>query len=138
MQSLFFCLKETAQCYNDYRSIKENIMEPITIYSAYMRAKADVHEMKRNACLVTLVCESARGHVRYLERVNFIPFEDEEDFRDTYDAQGEKVLFEGKGRRSKAKDKAAYETLETVGDELARQFGGVIHWDQFITEPRKA
>ncbi len=113
-------------------------MDPITIYSAYMRADANVNDMQRNACLVSIICESAGGRVRYLERINFIPFEDEEDFRDTYDAQAETVLFEGKGRRSRRKDEAALAAVSAAGDALAAAFGGKIFWEQFIREPRRA
>ncbi len=112
-------------------------MDPVTIYSAYMRADAKVHDMQRNACLVSIICESAKGYVSYLERINFIPFEDEEDFRDTYDAQAERILFEGKGRRSRLKDESALAKIKVIGDELAAPFNGKIYWEQFIREPQR-
>jgi len=111
-------------------------MAVIDIYSQYFEAEMAYNGVERRAALVTLTTDSEAGNVRYTAGVTFFPHEDEEDYSVSYDALFEKVLFEGKGRRSKKKDEAFLSEIRDVIDELAKQAGGKVFWDKPLRDAR--
>ena len=108
------------------------------IFEQYFNAECVYNEVPRRAAIVKLTSDSEAGQIRYTVSVNFFPYRDEEDFAVSYDAYAEKEIFSGKGRRSKKREAAFLEELQTVADELASELGGTIFWDNPIMEARRA
>ena len=79
---------------------------------------------------------SEEGNIEYKVCVSFFLHEDPEDFRISYDRYFEKVLFSGKGRRTKKRDAAYLEQIREAADELAGESGAVICWDEPLIEAR--
>lgn len=61
---------------------------------------------------------------------------DEEDYAVSYDAYFSKVLYEGKGRRSKKREQQLLAEFRDHIDELAQQAGGEVHWEQPLREAK--
>ena len=57
-----------------------------------------------------------------------------EDFSVSYDAYFEKVLYQGKGRRSKKKEILFLEHLRETIDEIAKEHGALVLWNEPLTE----
>lgn len=111
-------------------------MNDVNVYQQYFAAKCEYSGITRRGAAVSLIAASGEGQIRYTVQVTFFPFEDPEDFRITYDAAAEKVLYEAKGRRSKKREQALMETLRTEADALAAELGGSIFWEQPLTAAR--
>ena len=111
-------------------------MATINVYEQYFNAKAKFNGVARKAALVTLVSDSSAGMIRYTAGVTFFPHKNEEDYAVSYDAYFEKVLYEGKGRRSKKREQQLLAEFRDHIDELAREAGGVVFWDQPLREAK--
>ena len=61
---------------------------------------------------------------------------DEEDYAVSYDAYFNKVIYEGKGRRSKKREQQLLAEFRDHIDELAQQAGGEVLWEQPLREVR--
>lgn len=61
---------------------------------------------------------------------------DEEDYAVSYDAYFSKVIYEGKGRRSKKREQQLLAEFRDHIDELAQQVRGEVHWEQPLREAR--
>jgi hypothetical protein len=61
---------------------------------------------------------------------------DEEDFAISYDAHFSKVIYEGKGRRSKKREQQLLAEFRDHIDELAKQAEGEVHWEQPLREAK--
>lgn len=59
---------------------------------------------------------------------------DEEDYAVSYDAYFNKVVYDGKGRRSKKREQQLLAEFREHIDELAKQAGGEVHWEQPLRE----
>ena len=109
----------------------------INVYEQYFAAELVANGVPRHAALVMLIADSDAGHIRYEAAVTFFPHNDEEDFAVSYDAYFSRVLYEGKGRRSKKREQQLLEELHDHINELAEEVGGVVCWDQPLGEARR-
>ena len=108
----------------------------LNIYEQYFSADLIFNEVQRHAAKVKLICTSEAGNVQYEAAVTFFPHNDEEDYAVSYDAYFNKVLYEGKGRRSKKREQQLLDEFRNQIDELAREAGGVVYWDQPLRDAR--
>lgn len=104
----------------------------IDIYRKYFEADCVFNGVKRKGALVTLTSRSGGGEITYAAAVSFFPHVSQDDFAVSYDAYAEKVLFSGKGRRSKKRESAFLGELEAHVDEAAAEIGGKVYWDRPI------
>ena len=111
-------------------------MATVNVYERYFSAEAEFNGVPRHGALVMLVATSEEGNIRYEAAVTFFPHRDEEDFAVSYDAYLSKVLYEGKGSRSKKREQALVETLPSEIDQLADTIGGKVLWEQPLREAR--
>ena len=109
----------------------------INVYKQYYAADAEFNDIARHGALVMLIATSEEGNIRYEAAVSFFPHRDEEDFAVSYDAYLSKVLYEAKGRRSKKREEALMETLETEINQLADTIGGKVIWEKPLREARR-
>ena len=109
-------------------------MNEINVYKQYFSAECDFNGRARHAAQVLLVAASGEGNIRYEVRVSFFPHDDPEDFAVSYDAEAIEVIFEAKGRRSKKREKAFLEELQSSADKAASSLGGIIYWDKPLSE----
>ena len=109
----------------------------LNVYEQYFEAQGVFSEVERKGALVMLVSDSERGMITYKAAVTFFPHRDEEDYAVSYDAYFEKVIYEGKGRRSKKKEAIYLEQLPEVIDHLAEENGAEVCWDKPLREARR-
>ena len=107
-------------------------------YSQFFEASAIVNGTKRRGALVFLQSDSEAGHIQYTANVTFIPYETKDDFRVAYDGLLTKILYEGKGRRSKKRESEFLKNLHKVIDELCKTTDSHIFWDKALNEARFA
>ncbi|MBO7354842.1 MAG: hypothetical protein J6S72_03020 [Lachnospiraceae bacterium] len=112
-------------------------MATINVYEQYFKAQGTFNGVKRKAALVMLVSDSEAGQIRYTAGVTFFPHKNDEDFAVSYDAFFEKVLYEGKGRRSKKKEQAFLDSFRETVDAVAAEAGGKVLWDEPLREARR-
>ncbi len=112
-------------------------MKVIDVYQRYFRADAVVNGVKRRAASVFLTATSEEGNIKYELSVSFFPYEEEGDFRVSYDACLSKELYFAKGRRSKKKEEEYLKLLRETADELAAGISGRIFWDEPLTDERR-
>ncbi len=112
-------------------------MATINVYEQYFEAEGSFNGVERKGVLVMLTSDSEAGQIKYTAAVSFFPHRDEEDFAVSYDAYFEKVLYEGKGRRSKKKEKAFLDDFNAIIDGIASQAGGKVKWDSPLREARR-
>ena len=106
----------------------------IDVYRQYFEAAITADGVERHAALVTLTADSDAGNIRYEAAVTFFPHNDDEDYAVSYDAYFSKVLFEGKGRRSKKRDQLFTDGIREHIDALAADAGGEVFWDRPLRE----
>ena len=109
----------------------------INVYEQYYAADAEFNEVHRHGALVMLIATSEEGNIRYEAAVTFFPHRDAEDYAVSYDAYLSKVLYEAKGRRSKKREQALMETLETEINQLAETIGGKVLWERPLREAKR-
>ena len=109
----------------------------LNVYEQYFEAQGVFSEIERKGALVMLISDSERGMITYKAAVTFFPHRDEEDYAVSYDAYFEKVIYEGKGRRSKKKEAVYLEQLPEVIDHLAEENGAEVCWDKPLREARR-
>ncbi len=109
----------------------------INVYEQYFMAELRFNEVERRAALVMLVSDSEAGQIKYEAAATFFPHRDDEDYAVSYDAYFSKVLFEGKGRRSKKREAEFMENFRAAIDELAAEQGGKVFWDKPLREERR-
>ncbi|MBR4462686.1 MAG: hypothetical protein IKS51_08920 [Erysipelotrichaceae bacterium] len=109
----------------------------INVYERYYKADASFSGIQRNAALVILISDSEAGNIIYKAAVTFFPHRDEEDYAVSYDAYFEKELYNGKGRRSKKKEAVYLENLQKVIDELTKENGATVFWEQPLREEKR-
>lgn len=109
----------------------------VNVYERYYAAEAEFNGVPRHGALVMLIADSNAGNIKYEVAVTFFPHNDEEDFAVSYDAYLSKVLYEAKGRRSKKREEALLESLQSEIDQLAETIGGKVLWDQPLREERR-
>ena len=106
----------------------------IDVYRRYYEAVCEFAGVPRRAALVTLTSDSEAGQIRYTAAATFFPHRDEEDYAVSYDAYAEKVLYEGKGRRSKKREAALLEDLQAAVDEVSAPLNARVFWDKPLGE----
>ncbi len=112
-------------------------MNVINVYEQYFRAECVYNDMPRRAVIAKLQSISDEGTIEYKVILNFFPYRDEEDWAETFDAVGEKTIYQAKGRRSRRREQGFLkERFRDDCDELAAQMNGTIFWDQPMSEPR--
>lgn len=109
----------------------------LNVYEQYFEAQGVFSEVERKGALVMLISDSERGMITYKAAVTFFPHRDEEDYAVSYDAYFEKVIYEGKGRRSKKKEAIYLEQLPEVINQLAEENGAEVCWDKPLREARR-
>ena len=109
----------------------------LNVYEQYFEAHGVFSEVERKGALVMLISDSERGMITYKAAVTFFPHRDEEDYAVSYDAYFEKVIYEGKGRRSKKKEAIYLEQLPEVINQLAEENGAEVCWDKPLREARR-
>ena len=109
----------------------------INVYEQYFEAHGVFSAVERKGALVMLISDSERGMISYKAAVTFFPHADEEDFGVSYDAYFEKILYEGKGRRSRKKEAGYLQQLPEIIDQLARENGAEVFWDRPLREARR-
>ena len=109
----------------------------LNVYEQYFEAHGVFSEIERKGALVMLISDSERGMITYKAAVTFFPHRDEEDYAVSYDAYFEKVIYEGKGRRSKKKEAIYLEQLPEVINQLAEENGAEVCWDRPLREARR-
>ncbi|MBP5332417.1 MAG: hypothetical protein J6Y89_11265 [Lachnospiraceae bacterium] len=112
-------------------------MATINVYEQYFKADGTFNGVKRRGALVMLVSDSSAGMIRYSAAVTFFPHRDDEDYAVSYDAFFEKVLYEGKGRRSKKKEQNFLDSLRATVDEISEAAGAKVLWDAPLREARR-
>ena len=108
----------------------------IDVYKQYFLADCVHAGVKRRAAAVYLMSSSGEGRITYTVGVTFFPHVDDEDFAVSYDAVAEKVIYSGKGRRSKKREAGFMGKLRDTADEAASELDGTIYWEEPLTEPR--
>ena len=111
-------------------------MKVIDVFEGYYAADCTAGGRPRHAAKVCLTAASDAGEITYEWMITFFPHDDEEDFAVSYDAAVSRVVYEGRGRRSKKRDAALLEEREQVCDELAAELEGKVFWDQPLREIR--
>ena len=111
-------------------------MATINVYEQYFEADLTANGVKRRGALVMLIADSEAGSIKYEAAATFFPHKDDEDFAVSYDAYFSKVLFEGKGRRSKKKDQTYLDEIRKHIDEMAEEAGGKVFWDRPLRDAR--
>lgn len=109
-------------------------MKVIDVFKQYISAECVYSGVERKAAVVTLTATSDSGMISYEVGVSFFPHRDESDYGVSYDAYASKVIFSGKGRRSKKRDAAMLGMLRETADGCARELGGTIFWDKPLRE----
>ena len=109
---------------------------PLNVYEQYFAADMVANGVPRHAALVMLIADSEAGNIRYEAAVTFFPHNDEEDFAVSYDVYFSRVLYENKGRRSKKREQQLLNEFQNHIDEMVKEVGGVVFWDQPLRETR--
>ena len=109
----------------------------VNVFERYYAAEDEFNGVPRHGALVMLIADSDSGNIRYEAAVTFFPHRDEEDYAVSYDAYLSKVLYESKGRRSKKREEALMETLETEINQLADTIGGKVIWEKPLREAKR-
>ena len=109
----------------------------INVYEQYFEAEASFQGVERKGALVFLISDSENGEITYTAAVTFFPHRDEEDYGVSYDAYFEKVLYSGKGRRSKKREAAYLEELSSIIDELSKENHAKVFWEKPLREARR-
>jgi hypothetical protein len=110
----------------------------IDVYSQYFKAECEANGVMRRGALVKLTSDSEAGSIRYTVSVTFFPHADDEDYAVSYDAYAERVIFEGRGRRSKKREAAFMKTFRADIDVISEELGGKVLWDEPLRDPRYA
>ncbi len=105
-------------------------MVTINVFRQYYKADGKHGGVSRKGALVTLVSDSSAGTICYTAGVTFFPHRDDEDFAVSYDACFEKVLYEGKGRRSKKREGEFLLGLRETIDKISKDSGCQVLWDE--------
>ena len=111
-------------------------MNDLHVYQQYFAGECEYNGVPRKAAAVSLTASSGGGQIRYAVQITFFPHEDAEDYRITYDAFAEEVLYEAAGRRSKKREQVFLAELREHADVLAAKLGGSIYWEQPLIEAR--
>ncbi|MBR0154335.1 MAG: hypothetical protein IJM26_11170 [Lachnospiraceae bacterium] len=111
-------------------------MAQVNVWERYYEAEAVVSDVPRRGALAMLVVTSEAGQICYEAAVTFFPHRDEEDYAVSYDAYRSRVLYEGKGRRSKKREAALLEEVPGVIDALAEEIGAKVFWERPLREER--
>lgn len=109
----------------------------VNVYEQYFAAECIANGVKRNGALCMLISDSENGYIRYETAVTFFPHSSENDFAISYDAYFSVVIYEGKGRRSKKREKLFMESFRDKIDALAAKANGKIFWDKPLTDARE-
>lgn len=108
----------------------------LNVYEQYFAADMVANGVPRHAALVMLIADSEAGNIRYEAAATFFPHNDEEDFAVSYDAYFSRVLYENKGRRSKKREQQLLEELRDHIDEMVKEAGGEVFWNQPLREAK--
>ncbi len=105
-------------------------MKVTDVYKQYFSGDCEFNGVLRRGAVVTLTATSDAGEITYEAGVSFFPHRDDEDYGISYDAAVQEVLYSGKGRRSKKREKGYLADLRNVIDSAAEKIGGRVFWDR--------
>ena len=108
----------------------------LNVYEQYFAAEMVANGVPRHAALVMLIADSDAGNIRYEAAATFFPHNDEEDFALSYDADFSRVLYENKGRRSKKREQQLINEFQNHIDEMVKEAGGEVFWNQPLREAK--
>lgn len=108
----------------------------LNVYEQYFAAEMVANGVPRHAALVMLIADSEAGNIRYEAAATFFPHNDEEDFAVSYDAYFSRVLYENKGRRSKKREQQLINEFQNHIDEMVKEAGGEVFWNQPLREAK--
>ncbi len=111
-------------------------MATVNVYEQYFKASCTANGVDRHAALVMLISDSEQGNITYRAAVTFFPHNDPEDYAVSYDAYLEKELYNGKGRRSKKREKAFLDILPESINELSKELDAEVFFDSPLREAR--
>ena len=111
-------------------------MSAVNVYQQYFEACLTFAGIRRHAALVSLICESEEGNIRYDAAVSFFPYNEPDVFAVSYDAYFSETVFEARGRRSSKREAGLLEKLWESIDRLAEQAGGEVFRDRPLSGPR--
>ena len=109
----------------------------IDVFRRCYEAACEYAGMPRRAVLVTLAYREEAGRIKYTAAAAFFPHRGEADFAVPGDAVVERVLYAGRGTRSKAYEDALPDILQAELDEAARQLDAKIFWDRPLGEAQR-
>lgn len=109
----------------------------VNVYEQYFAAESTANGVKRHGALCMLISDSENGYIRYETAVTFFPYNAPDDFAISYDAYFSEVIYEGKGRRSKKREKMFLESFRDKIDALAAKANGKVFWDTPLKEARE-
>jgi len=108
----------------------------LNVYEQFFTAEMVANGVPRHAALVMLIADSEAGNIRYEAAATFFPHNDEEDFAVSYDAYFSRVLYENKGRRSKKREQQLINEFQNHIDEMVKEAGGEVFWNQPLREAK--
>ena len=108
----------------------------LNVYEQFFAAEMVANGVPRHAALVMLIADSEAGNIRYEAAATFFPHNDEEDFAVSYDAYFSRVLYENKGRRSKKREQQLINEFQNHIDEMVKEAGGEVFWNQPLREAK--
>lgn len=106
------------------------------VYEQYFEASHPGNGLPRHGARAALTVSTGEGQLRYEAQLSFFPHETAEDFRISYDLCSGKLLYEGKGRRSKKREAALLEGLRETLDALAAESRGEVFWGKPLIPAR--
>ena len=106
------------------------------VYEQYFEARHTASGADRHAVLVMLTADSEAGRIKYEAAASFFPHNDPEDYAVSYDDLFSKILFEGKGRRSKKREAAFMESFREEIDRLVSEADAEVFWERPLREAR--
>ena len=109
-------------------------MKVIDVYRQYFSAQCVYNGVERKGVLAVLTAASDSGEISYDVTLTFFPHRDPEDYSISYDACVTKTIYQAKGRRSKKREAEFLTAFRPHADALAKELGGVIHWEQPLRE----
>ena len=111
-------------------------MAEVNVYQQYFEASAVYNGIERHAANVLLIATSENGEIKYEFAVSFFPHQTPDDFVITYDAYLSKILYQGKGRRSKKRESVLLESLHDEIDKMSKDIQAVVYWNKPLIEAR--
>ena len=106
------------------------------VYEQYYAASHPGNGTARHGARAALIAATGEDMIRYEAALSFFPHETDDDFRISYDICASRILYEGKGRRSRKREAVLLDGIRSVFDEIAAELGGEVFWDEPLIDAR--